>query len=130
MSPEYLKVAGAATASLTLIGCGVHQPQLVRPDMALGAIEVRNAHQHPITDLRIGICGETFMGGTDYGLDRLEGRRIAPGASLSFPASAGCYAISAMTSAGPIFGRTEEYFDIVYVAAEPGSVAVWSVPNR
>ncbi|MCC5980627.1 MAG: hypothetical protein JJU26_02795 [Oceanicaulis sp.] len=117
-------------AGLALAGCATSNPELVRAGLPLGAIEVRNMAEHPITDLRIGICGETFMGGPDYGYDRLDRQRIQPGASMSFPASAGCYTISAMTSAGPVFGRTEEYFDTVYVAAEPGSVAVWTVPNR
>jgi hypothetical protein len=130
MTSGHLKLACVGIAGLALTACGASQPQLVQPGAPLGAIEVRNAAQHPITDLRIGICGQTFMGGPDYGYDRLDGRRIAPGASMSFPASAGCYSISAMTSAGPVFGRTEEYFDVVYVAAQPGSVAVWTVPNR
>lgn len=117
-------------AGFMLAACATGNPELVRTGAPLGAIEVVNQAEHPITDLRIGICGDTFMGGPDYGHDRLEGRRIAPGQSLSIPASAGCYNISAMTSAGPVFGRTEEYFDTVYVGDEPGTVARWTVPNR
>ncbi|MCH8491284.1 MAG: hypothetical protein LAT81_15345 [Oceanicaulis sp.] len=130
MTSGHLKLAGAAAAGLALAGCGMDDIPLVQPGAPLGAIEVRNASDHPITDLRIGICGQTLMGQPDYGYDRLDRQRIAPGASMSFPASAGCYNIAAMTSAGPVFGRTEEYFDVVYVGAEPGSVAVWTVPNR
>lgn len=123
--------ASFLAAGLVLAGCAAAgNPELVRARAPLGAIEVVNEAEHPITDLRIGICGDTFMGGSDYGHDRLEGRRIAPGQSLSIPASAGCYNISVMTSAGPVFGRTEEFFGMVYVGDEPGHVARWSIPLR
>lgn len=123
-------ITGAAAAGLVLAGCAGTDIPLVRAGEPLGSIEVRNMAEHPVTDLRIAVCGQTLLGQPDYGDDRLGRQRIAPGASLSFPASAGCYNISAMTSAGPVFGRTEEYFGVVHVGAEPGSVAVWTVPNR
>lgn len=130
MTSGHLKLACAAVAGFALTGCGMDDIPLVQPGAPLGAIEVRNTADHPITDLRIGICGQTLLGQPDYGYDRLGSQRIVPGGSMSFPASAGCYNISAMTSAGPVFGRTDEYFGVVRVADTPGSVTVWTVPNR
>lgn len=124
------KIGLSMAASLLLAGCATTNPELVRPGAPLGAIEIVNEADHPITDLRIGICGNTLLGQPDYRYDRLEGRRIAPSESLSIPASAGCYNVSAMTSAGPIFGRTEEFFGIVYVGDAPGHVTRWAIPFR
>lgn len=131
MTSGHLKLAGAAVAGLALAGCAAGgDVQLVQPGVQPGAIEVRNTAEHPITDLRIGICGQTLLGQPDYGHDRLGSQRIAPGGSMAFPASAGCYNISAVISAGPVFGRADQYFGVVRVADEPGSVAIWTVPNR
>ncbi|MFN3312216.1 MAG: hypothetical protein ACK46Q_01950 [Hyphomonas sp.] len=120
--------SGMAILGFALAGCATSNPELVRAGLPLGAIEVVNQAEHPITDLRIGICGDTLLGQPDFGYDRLDGQRIAPGKSLKLPASTGCYNISAMTSAGPVFGRTEEFFGIVYVGDEPGSVSRWEIP--
>lgn len=128
MQASALRMVATLAAGIMLASCATGNPELVRLGAPLGAIEVVNDAEHPITDLRIGICGDTFMGQPDYGHDRLGGRRIAPGQSLSIPASSGCYNISAMTSAGPVFGRTEEYFGLVHVGDEPGSVSRWAIP--
>lgn len=117
----------ALVSALSLGACGtLSNPELVRPGTVVNAIEVRNAADRPLTDLRIGICGQTFGFGPDYGYDRLEGDHVPAGGSRRFPASPGCYNVSAMIG-GSLFSSGQERFGVVSVGSEPETVTVWTV---
>lgn len=127
MKSDAVAILATVIVGLSLAACGsTENPPLTRIGEAVSAIEVRNHNEDPITDLRIGVCGQTFGAGPDYGWDRLNGTQVSPGASMRFPASPGCYNLAATTSSGgALFGRAREHFGAVTVTEdEPG---VWAV---
>lgn len=109
-------------------GCAgpVNKP-LVQPGTDIGIIEVRNAVDRAIVDLRIGRCGDTIAFGPDYGYDRLEGRRIEPGQALRFEASYGCYNVTALSGSNSFFGTSREHFGTVVVNENNAGIGVWTV---
>ena len=127
MTVHALIRVGALASVIAMGSCGsLDNPELVRPGAMVNAIEVRNAADQPITDLRIGICGETFGFGPDYGYDRLEGDHIPVGGARRFPASPGCYHVTAMIG-GSFFSSGAERFDVVIVPEQPGAVGRWDI---
>ncbi len=118
----------ALTVFGVLAGCAApgNKP-LVQPGTEVGVIEVRNAVDRAIVDLRIGRCGDTLGFGSDYGYDRLEGRRIEPGQALRFDASYGCYNVSALSGSNSFFGTSREHFGTVVVNESNVGIGVWTV---
>lgn len=128
MTVHALIRAAAAASAIALGSCGsLANPELVRPGAVVNAIEIRNVQDRPVTDLRIGICGQTLGFGPDYGFDRLNGNHIRPGDTRRFPASPGCYNIAVLVGGG-FLSSGAEHFGVINVSAEPGEVAVWYVP--
>ena len=122
--------AMSVAAATMLSGCmeWLQEPDLVRPGVPLGTVEVRNQTSRTLTDLRAGPCCDRHGYATSYS-DGLLGRRetVPPGGSFTFPISAGSYSIRAVSSSGGLISGGREHFGIIQVNPASQPVTVWVV---